>query len=87
MKQFYTFFIYKQVFAMRTVPGHKRYVTLKGLKAGLEALNLKASKENLAISKEMASDIQNVAIYDYEKAFLKAIREEIRMIRKQILAK
>jgi len=87
VKQFYTFFTYKQIFSQLLVPGQAKYVTLNSLKTGLKALNLNASNETISSSKEFSTDHLSVPVYNYERGFIRAIKQEIRMIRNNTLSK
>lgn len=88
VKQFFSFFIFRQTFRGFAVPGHPKYVTLNSLKKGLEALTLRLSTQNTVKSKELSSSGSSaVALYNYEAAFLRAIKEESLLLRKKLLLK
>lgn len=88
IKQFYTFFLYRQIFRKHQQSSDPKLVNLNGLKAGLETMALRLSDENMAISRESSPELAEKApLYNFERGFAKAVSEEAEILRKKELMK
>lgn len=76
IKQFYSFFTYDKLFSKILIPDTSNLVTAANLRLAMKRISLIVSNSTLRYSKE-GSPKSNIASYNFEKAFKRAIKEEI----------
>ena len=76
VKEFFSFFTFKQMFKYLRILNTAHAVTQTNLKLCMAALGLKISNATLKFSKEFLA-LSKLPSYNYEKAFRRAMKEEV----------